>query len=95
MAETTKCNGVQGGVQAPDEFARFQTVPLTVRIEVGRRTMKVRDILTLRRDSVFDLPKSAGENVDVFVNGGLLGYGEVVESEGNAGIRITDLYEPN
>lgn len=95
MDETAKPNAVQSSVQAPDEFARFQAVPLTVRIEVGRRTMKVRDILTLRRDSVFDLPKSAGENVEVFVNGGLLGYGEVVETEGSAGIRITDLYEPN
>jgi flagellar motor switch protein FliN/FliY len=95
MAETAKPDETQGGLQAPDEFARFQTVPLTVRIDVGRRTMKVRDILTLRRDSVFDLPKSAGENVEVVVNGALLGYGEVVETEGKAGIRITDLYEPN
>jgi flagellar motor switch protein FliN/FliY len=95
MAETAKPNGVQGGVQAPDEFARFQTVPLTVRIEVGRRSMKVRDILTLQKDSVFDLPKSAGENVEVLVNGSMLGYGEVVETEGSAGVRITDFFEPD
>jgi flagellar motor switch protein FliN/FliY len=54
--------------------------------------MKVRELLLLRPDSLLELPKSAGENVDIFINGRLVGYGEVLEMEGSAGIRLTDIY---
>jgi flagellar motor switch protein FliN/FliY len=53
--------------------------------------MKVRDILQLQQSSVIDLPKSAGENVDVLINERLIGFGEVMELEGCTGIRLTDL----
>jgi flagellar motor switch protein FliN/FliY len=86
--------GVQPNEKKTDEFAQFLNVPLNIRVEVGRRSMKVRDLLTLRPEFIFSLPKSAGENVEVFVNGTLMAYGEVVEMVGNAGVRITDLYEP-
>ncbi len=78
-----------------DEFAPLLDVPLTIRVEVGRRSFKVRELLRLRPESVFSLPKSAGENVDILVNGTLIGYGEVVEMEGKAGVRITDLCKPD
>jgi flagellar motor switch protein FliN/FliY len=94
MTHTPAVGAVHPKTTTPDEFARFLDVPLTIRVEVGRRSIKVRDILTLQKESIFSLPKSAGENVEVFVNGKLMAYGEVVEMEGKAGIRITDLYEP-
>lgn len=78
-----------------DEFAPFFNVPLTIRVEVGRRSLKVRELLRLRSESILALPKSAGENVEILVNGTLIGYGEVVEMEGKAGVRITDIYEPD
>jgi flagellar motor switch protein FliN/FliY len=95
MAETSNPIGVPPTGKSRDEFAQFLDVPMKIRVEVGRRNMKVRDILTLHRESVFNLAKSAGENIEVFVNGKLMAYGEVVEMEGNTGIRITDLHEPN
>jgi flagellar motor switch protein FliN/FliY len=67
-------------------------IPLRVTIELGRRTMRVREILQLKQDSVLDLPKSAGENLDVYVNGRLVAYGEVLEMEARTGIRLTDLH---
>jgi len=81
------------GATSAEEFRELLDIPFRIRVEVGRRKMKVREILAMGEGSVVELPKSAGENVDIYINGKLLGYGEVVEMEGNAGIRITDLHE--
>jgi flagellar motor switch protein FliN/FliY len=53
--------------------------------------MKIREILQLQLSSIIELPKSAGENVDVLINDRLIAFGEVLELEGSTGIRLTDL----
>ncbi|HTY60992.1 MAG TPA: FliM/FliN family flagellar motor switch protein [Acidobacteriota bacterium] len=74
------------------EIARhLLDVPLKVTIQLSSRGMKVRDILQLQSNSIVDLPKSAGENVDVLINERLVAFGEVIELEGSTGIRLTDL----
>ncbi len=75
-----------------DQVRHFADVPLKITIVLGQRQMKVRELLHLRRDTILELPKSAGENVDIYINGKIVGYGEVLELEGSAGIRLTDLY---
>jgi len=74
------------------KFGQYTDVPLQIAVELGRRRMKVREILQLQKDSVVELPRSAGENIDVYVNGKLVAYGEVLELEGKAGIRVTDFH---
>lgn len=76
----------------PEEIQHLLDVPLKVTIELGRRSMKVREILQLKQDSILDLPKSAGENLDVYISGKLVAYGEVLEMEARTGIRLTDLH---
>jgi flagellar motor switch protein FliN/FliY len=75
------------------EFSDFLDVPLTVVLEVGRRNMKVREILLLKPESIVDVPKCAGENLEIYVNGRLVGFGEILEMEGKAGIRLTAFAE--
>ena len=75
-----------------EEVRHFLDVPVTIVIELGSRNMKVGDILRLQPNSIVELPKSAGENVEIFMNRRLVAYGEVLELEGNAGIRLTDLH---
>jgi len=77
--------------QMVEEAARFLDVPMKVAIQLGQRNMKVREILQLRPNSIVEIPKSAGENVDILINGRLLACGEVLEIEGNAGVRLTDI----
>ncbi len=77
--------------QTMEEVSHFLDVPFRVAIHLGRRTMKVREILQLKPNSIVELPKSAGENVDIFVNDKLMACGEVLEMEGNAGVRLTDV----
>ncbi len=73
-----------------DDFAKYMDIPMRITLEVGRRTIKVREVLLLRPDSIVEVPKSAGENIDVYINGKLVAFGEILETEGKAGIRLTD-----
>jgi len=73
------------------EVAHYLDVPMKVRIRLGQRDLKIREILQLKQQSIIELPKSAGENIDILINGKLVAYGEVLEMEGNAGIRLTNL----
>ena len=74
-----------------NEVSHFLGVPMTLVIQLGQRFMKVREILQLSKDSIVDLPKSAGENVDIYVSGKLVACGEVLEIEGKSGVRLTDV----
>jgi flagellar motor switch protein FliN len=88
---TTPIPEAKAYLQVANEVGHFLDVPMNLVIYLGQRFMKVREILQLTKDSIVDLPKSAGENVDVFVNGKLVACGEVLEIEGKAGVRLTDV----
>jgi flagellar motor switch protein FliN/FliY len=91
MSESNTPPEVQTQQQSFDEVSDYIDIPMRITFELGRRNMQVRDILLLRPDSVVEIPKSAGENLDVYVNGKLVGFGEILEMEGKAGVRLTDL----
>lgn len=67
-------------------------VPLTIDVELDRKTMRVADILALNAGSVVKMTRSAGENIDIRVGGALLGFGEIVILEDKMGVRITDFH---
>ncbi len=92
MSDTSKVQDTSIYQTVLDEIRHYADIPLRISIILGRREMKVRELLQLRPDSLLELPKSAGENVDILVNGRLIGYGEVLEMEGSAGVRLTDIY---
>jgi flagellar motor switch protein FliN len=73
-----------------EEMRHFWNVPMRITIQLASCNMKVRDILQLQLNSIVELPKSAGENVDILVNERLIAFGEVLELEGCTGIRLTD-----
>lgn len=66
-------------------------VTLNVAVELGRTTMRVRDVLSMGPGSVVELNKNAGEPVEVVVNGKVLARGEVVVIDENFGVRITEV----
>lgn len=80
--------------KALEEAGHYLDVPLKITILLGNRDMKIGEVLRLKPNSIIELPKSAGENIDVYVNGRMVAYGEVIDMEGNARIRLTDLYTP-
>lgn len=78
--------------QEPQEDpAILYDVPFLVEAEMGRTHRTVREILKIAQGSLLELDKEEGEPVDLLVNGQLLARGEVVEIEGNYGVRITEI----
>ena len=73
-----------------EEMDHFLNVPMKITIQLANCNMKVREILQLQLNSIVELPKSAGENVDILINERLIAFGEVLELEGSTGIRLTD-----
>ncbi|HET6554925.1 MAG TPA: flagellar motor switch protein FliN [Dyella sp.] len=69
-------------------------VPVTLAMEVGRTRISIRNLLQLNQGSVVELDRSAGEPLDVFVNGTLVAHGEVVVINDRFGIRLTDVISP-
>jgi len=73
---------------------RFDDVPLTVSIELGRVTEAIRKILEWREGAVVETKKLSGQPMEIMVNGRLFGHGEVVVVGDNLAIRITELIKP-
>ena len=63
-------------------------------VELGRAQMKVRDIMALSSGTVLQLDKKVDEHVDLYVNGKLIGRGEVVVVDEYLGIKITEVFKP-
>jgi flagellar motor switch protein FliN len=76
-----------------EEIGHLADVPVDVDVELDRKTMTVREILSLDQGSVIKMVRSAGENIDIYVGGALLGSGEIVIIEEAVGVRITDFNE--
>jgi len=69
-------------------------VDLDVKIELGRTEMAIEDILRLRKGSVVELDKLAGDPVDILVNERAVAKGEIVVVNDNFCVRITDVVDP-
>ena len=76
-----------------EEIGHLNDIPVDIDVELDRKTMSVREILTLDQGSVIKMLRSAGENIDIYVGGALLGSGEIVIIEETVGGRITDFNE--
>jgi len=63
--------------------------------DLGRVEMSIREILNLQRGSIIDLKKPAGESAEVYVNGRIIGKGEVMVYEKNLAIRLNEVLDAN
>lgn len=61
--------------------------------DLGETELTVRELLQLTKGSIIDLKKPAGESVESYVNGRILGKGEVMVYEKNLAIRINEILD--
>lgn len=61
--------------------------------DLGETELTVQEILQLTKGSIIDLKKPAGESVESYVNGRILGKGEVMVYEKNLAIRINEILD--
>ena len=78
----------------PRNLDMLMDVQLEAVVELGRKTIPIKDVLKLGKGSIIELDKNAGESLDIFINGRKLAEGEVVVVDEQFGIRITHLLEP-
>ena len=69
-------------------------VKLQLTVELGKTELPIKKVLELTKGSIVTLNKAAGEPVEVYANGKLIAYGEVVVIEDNFGLRITHITDP-
>jgi len=85
MSETSQDQAAEGQIQVDV----LQNIPVTLSIEVGRASIKIRDLMRLSQGSVVELDRMAGEPLDLLVNNTVVAQGEVVLINERYGIRLT------
>jgi flagellar motor switch protein FliN len=76
-------------------FRLIQDVDVKLTVEIGSTNLTLRELLALGETSVIELDREANELLDVFVNGTLIGRGEVVTVGEKFGVRLTELVSPD
>ena len=66
-------------------------IPLPVTVELGRKEMRIKDILDLGQGAIVELTKLAGDLVDLYINGKKFAVGEVMVVDENYAVRIVSL----
>ena len=88
------------GALAPEgsgaaDLGRVLDVKVELSVELGRRKIRISDVLALGPGAVIDFPKAAEEPLDILVNGQLVARGEAVVLSGRYGVRIVEVVSPN
>ena len=88
-------NAAEGSsLTSAEHFDLLREVEVEITLEIGRRRMRIAEILKLTNGQILELSKAAGEPLDILVNGQLLGRGEAVVVGDRYGVRITELVSP-
>lgn len=70
---------------------RILDVALELKLQFGRRTLPLRDLVELAPGSVIELDKRVQEPASLLLGGRTVARGEVVLSEGNYALRVTEI----
>jgi len=76
-----------------EELGDLASVPLELEAILDRRVFTFGDILALEPGSLIRMDRSAGENIDLYVGGAHVAFGEVVVMENMMCVRVTDFRE--
>ncbi len=77
------------------DYKNLLDMEIVFSAELGSTQIPLLQILRFEKGSVIDLQKPAGESVDTFVNGRVIGKGEVMVFERNLAIRLNEILDSN
>ena len=66
-------------------------ITLNMTVELGRVPITAEEVVSLKAGQVIDLGRVPGEPLDLSVGGKIVARGELVEIEGNLGVRVLSL----
>ena len=76
------------------DLEMLMDVPVTMTVEVGRKSLTIKELLSLTPGSVVSFDRSVTEPMDIMINGTLVARGEVVSADGKFGLRLVDVVSP-
>lgn len=74
-----------------DGLGFVMDVPVELTVELGRKNVRIGDVLRLGPGSVLELTKANGEPLDIYVNNRLIARGEAVIVGERYGVRLTEV----
>ena len=77
-----------------EKISRVLDIPIEITAILGRTKMSLNEILELGRGSLIELDTLENQEVEILLNGKKVAYGQVVISNQNFGIKITEVLEP-
>lgn len=76
---------------SPEAAGLLEDISVAMVVELGRVMVSAADVVQLRAGQVIELSRAPGEPVDLVVDGKRVGKGELVEIDGELGVRILSL----
>ena len=74
-----------------DSMGFVLDVPVELTIELGRKSMRIGEILRLAQGAVLELDKVNGESLDIYANNRLIARGDAVVIGERYGVRLTEV----
>jgi flagellar motor switch protein FliN len=78
-------------LRGADSLGFVMDVPVELSVEIGRRVMRLGEILKLGPDSILELDKLSGELLDIYANKKLVARGEAVVIGERYGVRLKEV----
>jgi len=76
-------------------YEKLVDISVNLVTDLGSTTIQTSEFLKLKKGSVLDLQKPAGESVEIYVNNKIVGKGEVMVYEENLAVRINEILDSN
>lgn len=77
---------------APGNLRMLLDVAVPVSVQLGQTRMTVRELLALKKGSLVQLTRMAGESMDFFIGIRIIAKGEITVVDDRLAIRISQLY---
>ena len=74
-----------------EQMQSISDVCLTIRVELDQTTMTLAELAELSVGRILHLSRPTGENVDVYAEEALLGWGEILLFDGVVTVRLADM----
>src|SRR5689334_14673649 len=78
-------------LRSADSLGFVMDVPVELCVEIGRRVMRLGELLKLGPGSVLELDKLSGEPLDIYANKKLVARGEAVVIGERYGVRLSEV----
>ncbi len=76
---------------APSTPDNLRDVPVQVSVGLGKATLMLGELMSMKKGDVLTLDKQAGDPVDVYVNNHLVAHGELTLTGEQFGVVLTSL----